>query len=185
MLQHENGKINSSPKKRFILKGKTSVFIDWANVYGWTKSRKREVDAEELFGYLETYPEIVDIRLYFGLDTHPKSEAFLKEVSQIGYMVVQKPVKYIQIVELEGQKIYRRKCDFDMEVCIDTHRAIKEGYDSFVFFTGDGDYEPLYKMLIGLQKQVIVVYTAGHLGREIWAMKKGIFKIELKNLMNT
>jgi len=55
MLQYENGKINSSPKKRFFLKGKTSVFIDWANVYGWTKSLKREVDAEELFGYLKTY----------------------------------------------------------------------------------------------------------------------------------
>lgn len=55
---------------------------------------------------------------------------------------------------------------------------------SFVFFTGDGDYEPLYKMLIGLRKQVMVIYTKGHLGREIWAIKKGLFKAQLKNLMD-
>lgn len=29
-------------KLRF--KGKAAVFIDWANVYGWTKSLKKEVD---------------------------------------------------------------------------------------------------------------------------------------------
>lgn len=97
--------------------------------------------------------------------------------------MITKPVKYILITEIEGQKIYRRKCDFDMEICIDVHQALKEKIGSFIFFTGDGDFEPLYKMLIELGKQVIVVYTTGHLGREIWNMKRGIFKVELENLM--
>lgn len=178
--------MNQKPKqyKRFLLRGRAVVFIDWANVYGWTKSLKREVDAEKLFGYLKTYSEIADIRLYFGLDTHPKSKEFLEKSRRTGYTVITKPVKNILITEIEGQKIYRRKCDFDMEVCIDAHRAIKEGYESFIFFTGDGDYEPLYKMLIGLWKQVIVVYTKGHLGREIWGINHGLFKAQLKNLMD-
>jgi len=170
--------------KRLLLKGKSVAFIDWANVYGWTKSLKREVDSAKLFQYLKTYQEIEQIRLYFGRDTHPKSEGFLEQARTIGYTVVTKPVKYILVTEIEGQKIYRRKCDFDMEACIDAHQALKDGYESFIFFTGDGDFEPLYKMLIELRKQVIVIYTAGHLGREIWDIKMGLFKAQLKNLMD-
>ena len=175
---------NSKPYKRLILKGKAVVFIDWANVHGWEKSLKREIDAGKLFDHLKNYPEITDIRLYFGEDEHPKSKEFLKKARAKGYVVTSKLVKYIPIAEIEGKKIYRRKCDFDMEVCIDVHAILAEdrGVESLVFFTGDGDYEPLYKMLIGLYKQVVVVYTKGHLGREIWAMKRGIFKVELKNL---
>lgn len=182
---HTTNTKSEKEKKRFTLKGKTVVFIDWANVYGWTKSLRHEVDAEKLFSYLKTYPEIADISFYFGRDVHPKSAEFLQKVSQIGYTVVEKLVKHIFIAEIEQQKIYRRKCDFDMEVCIDVHEALKTNVESFIFFTGDGDYEPLYKMLIGLGKQVIVIYTAGHLGREIWNIQKGLFKAQLKNLIDT
>ena len=173
---------NPKQFKRFILKGRAVVFIDWANVYGWSKSLKREIDSAKLFVYLGTYKEVADMRLYFGEDVHPKSIEFLQNAKSSGYTVIRKPVKYIPVAEIEGEKVLRRKCDFDMEVCIDVHQILKEGAESFIFFTGDGDYEPLYKMLIELQKQVVVVYTTGHLGREIWAMKRGIFKVELKNL---
>jgi uncharacterized LabA/DUF88 family protein len=169
--------------KNLSLKGKAVAFIDWANVYGWEKSLKRKIEPAKLFAYLKTYKEIADIRFYFGRDVHPKSAEFLKDAGKIGYTVISKPVKYILAAEIEEQKIYRRKCDFDMEVCIDVHRILNERVESFIFFTGDGDYEPLYKMLILLRKQVIVVYTKGHLGREIWDMKRGIFKVELKNLI--
>lgn len=170
-------------KKKLILKGKSTVYIDWANVYGWKKTLKREVNPEKLFEYFKSYKEISDVRFYFGTDNNEKSRSFLNKMNIIGYEVVTKPVKYILVTEIKDQKIYRRKCDFDMEVCIDTHRALKENFESFIFFTGDGDFEPLYKMLINLGKQVIVVYTKNHLGREIWNMKKGIFKIEFKNII--
>lgn len=80
------------------------------------------------------------------------------------------------VAEIEEQKVYRRKCDFDMEICIDVHKALRKGVNSFVFFTGDGDFEPLYKLLIKEGKQVIVIYAHGHLGREIYQMTKGIYK---------
>ena len=165
------------------LKGKAVAYIDWANVYGWRKSLKREVNPAKVFEYLKRYEQIEDIRLYFGEDTHEKSKAFLQEAGKVGYTVVSKAVKYILVGDFEGQKIYRRKCDFDMEICIDVHRALKENVESFIFFTGDGDFEPLYKLLIELEKQVIVVYSSGHLGREIWNIEKGLFKAQLKNLM--
>jgi len=169
--------------KRLTLRGKTTVYIDWANVHGWEKSLKRDVDTAKLFEYLKLYEQINDTRFYFGTDENSKSKDFLEQVKQVGYTVITKPVKYILAAQIDDRQVYRRKCDFDMEVCIDVHRALKEGFSSFVFFTGDGDYEPLYKMLIGLHKQAIVVYTKGHLGKEIWDMKKGIFKVELKNLI--
>ncbi|MBU2545005.1 NYN domain-containing protein [Patescibacteria group bacterium] len=170
-------------KKRLILKGKSAVYVDWANVYGWKKSLKGEVSPEKLFEYLKSYKEISDVRFYFGTDSNKKSKNFLEKMDNIGYKIITKPVKYIFIAEIEDRKVCRRKCDFDMEACIDVHQSLKENFNSFIFFTGDGDYAPLYKMLINLQKQVIVIYTKGHLGKEIWDMKKGIFKVELKNII--
>src|SRR3989344_3462686 len=121
--------------KKINLKGKTAVFVDWANVYGWKKSLKSEIDISILYKYLSSYKNIKEIHLYFGKDNHPKSEEFLDQAVKIGYKIVTKPVKYILVENLEKEKIYRRKCDFDMEVCIDTHKKITEGFESFIFFT--------------------------------------------------
>ncbi len=165
-----------------LLKYGTKVFVDWANVHGWAKSLKKEVDPEKLFSYFKAYTNVRDVRLYFGEDTHPKSSAFLQSVRDIGYSVESKPVKYIFVTEIEERKIYRRKCDFDMEMCIDVHRALNDGYGSFIFFTGDGDFEPLYTMLVGLRKQVIVVFAEGHLGKEIHQMERGIYKRTIHTL---
>lgn len=170
--------------KRIIVRGKAVVFIDWANVYGWEKTLKTEISPKTIFSYLSEYQEINSIRLYFGQDIHIKSGQFLEKVKEIGYEVITKPVKYILAGEVSKQKIFIRKCDFDMEVCIDVHRLLEDGFESFIFLTGDGDYAPLYQTLIGLGKQVVVIYASGHLGREIWNIKKGLFKAQLKNLVD-
>lgn len=169
-------------KKRLILKGKSVVYVDWANVYGWKKTLKREINPEKLFNYLRSYKEISDIRFYFGTDKNEKSRTFLSKMSDVGYKIITKPVKYIFVTEIEDKKIYRRKCDFDMEACIDVHQALKEDFDSFIFFTGDGDFEPLYKMLISLGKQVVVVYMYHHLGREVFELKESIYKVSIETL---
>lgn len=83
---------------------------------------------------------------------------------------------------MNGKKIYRRKCDFDMEICIDVHELLNKGFQSFIFLTGDGDFEPLYKLLIRQNKQVVVIYAHGHLGREICDMKKGLYKKAIDTL---
>lgn len=161
------------------LKGKTAVFIDWANVYGWKKSLKKEVNPRKLYKYLVFLKEVKFVSLYHGTDKNEQSRKFLDSMRTLGYKISTKPVKYIRIAEIEGKKLYRRKCDFDMEICIDVHSLLQKDYQSFIFFTGDGDFEPLYKLLIEHKKQVIVVYASGHLGREIWEMKQGIFKTEI------
>jgi len=174
--------MSKSQGKILKLREKTIVFIDWANVYNWKKSLKRKVNVKTLYKYLKNYKEIKEIRFYFGKDRHLKSKNFLKDIKKTGYKVVTKPVKYIFVAKIDKQKIYRRKCDFDMEISIDVHKFLNKGIESFIFFTGDGDFAPLYKLLASLKKQVIVVYEKGHIGREIWNIKRGLFKIQLRHL---
>lgn len=197
----------SNSELRLIFRGKTAVFIDWANVYGWTKSLKKEVDPKKLFKNLKHYPEIEEINFYSGVDKHPKSKEFLVKVKRIGFSVVSKEVKYIpvsldsshfknisyeikdslssikniktkdveKILQILSRSVLRRKCDFDMEICIDAHKAIKNNFETFLFFSGDGDFAPLYKLLISLHKQVIVIFAHGHMGKEVYQIKRGIF----------
>lgn len=197
----------SDSKFKLKFKGKAVVFIDWANVYGWKKSLRKDVDPKRLYKYLKQYPQIREINFYYGADKHPKSKEFLHIIKKVGFNVVSKDVKYIpasldsshfknlsqeiknsltsiknlkakdieKILQILNRKVLRRKCDFDMEISIDAHKAIKNGFETFLFFSGDGDFAPLYKLLINLHKQVIVIFAHGHMGKEVYKIKKGIF----------
>lgn len=80
-----------------------------------------------------------------------------------------------KILQILRRRVLRRKCDFDMEICIDVYDAIKKDFESFLFFSGDGDFAPLYKLLISQHKQVIVIFAHGHMGKEVYQIKRGIF----------
>lgn len=156
------------------LTGKTVVFIDYANVYGWKKSLKKPVDPVKLYKYLKTYPQVSSLEFYYGADTNDKSKDFLKEIKTCGYRLITKPVKYIDISSTK-KPILIRKCDFDIEICMSVYEHLEKNFQSFLFFTGDGDFEPLYQFLIKRNKQVLVIYEQGHLGKEIWKIKN-VFK---------
>ena len=84
--------------KIFELKGKTLAIIDWANVYGWSKKLKWEIKPQKFFNYLKSYPEIYDIRFYFGEELgNEKSENFQQEIKNIGYVLISKDVKWVPI----------------------------------------------------------------------------------------
>lgn len=165
------------------LRGRTAVFVDWANVYRWKDKLKKAMDAEKLYKYLKSYDQVGEVRFYFGEDdVHPKSREFLETVRKMGYFLATKKVKYLKIYDdTGGNFIWKRKCDFDLEIGLDAIELMKD-YDSFVFFSGDGDYATLYERLIRKGKQVVVVYMYGCLGREIWEMKRGIFKASVVKL---
>ena len=69
-----------------------------------------------------------------------------------------------------------------MEIGIKTHELLNKDIQGFIFFSGDGDFEPLYQLLIKLKKQVIVIYAHGHLGKEVWQLKRGVFKKAIHKL---
>ena len=171
-------------KQVLELKGKTAVFIDWANVYHWEKSLKKAVSPKKLFKYLKKYKSIEQINFYYGRDKHLKSKIFLEEIKKIGYCLTTKPVKYITAGKVGETVIRIRKCDFDIEICMAVYECLEKDYRSFVFFSGDGDFAPIYRYLIGHKKQVIVIYEKGFVGREIWEIKKGLFKTRLPYLGN-
>lgn len=171
--------LNNSQKLK--LTGKTAVFIDYANVYGWKKSLKKPVNPVKLYKYLKTYPQISSLEFYYGSDTNKQSKNFLKEIKTCGYQLVTKAVKYINISDPKEKPILIRKCDFDIEMCMSVYKHLERKINGFIFFSGDGDLAPLYHFLIEHHKQVIVIYQSGHLGKEIWETKKGVFKTEITN----
>ena len=128
----------------FSLKGKTAVFIDWANVYGWSKSLKQPVNPKKLFRYLKTYSKIQSINFYYGKDNHKKSRKFLQNIKKTDYKLTTKPVKYIIVGKVADTIIRKRKCDFDIEICMAVFSHLERKFESFIFFTGDGDF-PLYR----------------------------------------
>lgn len=158
------------PTKILKLKGKTAVFVDWANTYNWKDSLKWEIDLGKLFNCLKEYKKIREISFYFGTDEHPASKQQIQEARKIGYRVITKPVKYLPVRD-KGIVVWKRKCDFDLEIGLDCFERLDE-FDSFIFFSGDGDFATLYQRLVRRKKQVIVTYVRGRLGREIWAFKK-------------
>ena len=142
----------------------------------------QQIPYKKLYKYFGKYKQVDFRGFYFGADKHPKSKKFIKQMRQVGYKVKTKPVKYIKIGRVGDNIIRKRKCDFDIEICMDVYKGLEKGYEGFVFLTGDGDFVPLYKYLIKKKKQVIVVYARKHVGREVWQVKEGLFKVQLDHL---
>lgn len=167
---------------RFKLKGNTLVCIDWANVYGWQKKLGWRINIFKLTEYLKSYSEIKQIKFYFGTDITKESKQFIESVKKLEdkiFQVVTKDVKYVPIGDDNKNK--RRKCDFDIEIALDTFLNV-ESIRSFILFSGDGDYEPLMQFCIEKQKQIIIVANPGSLGKEYQAISKGLFVCNIKNI---
>lgn len=170
----------SKNKKLLKLKGKTAVFIDWANVHGWEEKLRWEIDLHKLHQYLQLYKQVKDTRFYFGTDTHPASKEQIKQARKVGFKIITKPVKYLPVKDRDIT-LWRRKCDFDLEIGLDCFERLDE-FDSFIFFSGDGDFATLYKRLIKRRKQVIVIFGKGTLGKEVAKIKQGIFLCNVNNI---
>jgi uncharacterized LabA/DUF88 family protein len=203
-------------EKIFKLRGKTLSIVDWANVYGWFEKLKWEIDPKKLYDYLKSYPQIFDIRLYFGIDKeNPKSIELHHLFKNIGYNLQWKEVKWVPIdlklvhykdedgkirkffETAEGKRvyeklnkikeiiqnlqIYRRKCDFDVEIALDVLTNMDK-VDGVILFSGDGDYAALMREVIKRGKQAIVVALKGAMGKEYTIIPKGLFICNIKKL---
>lgn len=162
--------------QKLLIKNPAVVYIDYGNVYGWNKGLSQPVNPKKLFKYLKTYSQISSINFYYGTDNNQKSIEFIEDIKKIGYQITTKPVKHITIAKIQGKSVEIRKCDFDIEICMDVLDNLKKNVNTFIFFSGDGDFAPLYHYLISLKKQVIVIYEQGHLGKEIWEIQTQLFK---------
>ncbi len=176
----------------FHLRGKTLVLVDWANVYGWSKKMKWEIDPQKLFHFFERMEEVDRSVFFFGRDKHEKSVDFLKEIQKTGFKVVSKPVKKIPIfiddshfwkklskaikdpnilAVLKKEPVLRRKCDFDTEITKEILINL-ENYDTFILFSGDGDFACVIAEILKAKKRIFVVSEFGSLGKEIQQLGK-------------
>ncbi len=173
----------------FHLKGRTLVLVDWANVLHSQHKNGWIVDTRKLFLFFKQHAEIHDIVLFYGKDTNVKSQNFLDIQQMIGYRIVTKPVKKVVInSDHEGhpleKPVMRRKCDFDVEIAKEILLNLDK-YRSFIIVSGDGDYAPIIDTLQEKQKQIILLFPQGSLGREYIEDKKrknAIFLCSLERL---
>ncbi len=173
------------------LKGDALVCIDWANVYGWQKKLKWKIDAHKLIEYFKIYSEAKKIQFYFGTDVTQESKDFISSIKELEdniFRVVTKDVKYVPVEFVDINKVnnkrnkkLRRKCDFDIEVALDTFLNI-HNISSFILVSGDGDYEPLIKFCISERKQTIIVANPGNLGKEYKNIPNGLFVCNIKKI---
>jgi len=86
-----------------------------------------------------------------------------------------------ELENLLSQPLRRRKCDFDIEIALDVFRNL-ENFDSFVLFSGDGDYKPLVQYCIENKKQAIIVAQPGSLGKEYRIIPIGLYICNVRKL---
>ena len=86
-----------------------------------------------------------------------------------------------ELENLLSQPLRRRKCDFDIEIALDVFRNL-ENFDSFVLFSGDGDYKPLVQYCIENKKQAIIVAQPGSLGKEYRIIPLGLYICNVRKL---
>lgn len=90
----------------------------------------------------------------------------------------------IDISELQEQlkdPVWRRKCDFDVEISRDVYNNLKN-FETLIIFSGDGDYAALVEDLILKGKKIIVVFAPGHKGKEYGDFRAGLFLCSVKKL---
>ncbi|MFH1643010.1 MAG: NYN domain-containing protein [Nanoarchaeota archaeon] len=81
------------------------------------------------------------------------------------------------------QPLARRKCDFDVEIALDVLDNLDK-FNTFILFSGDGDYAPLVEYCLKKQKQAVVVALPGSLGKEYLIISKKMYICNVKKLRN-
>ncbi len=93
---------NKSSQVKFLdkklFKGKTNVYIDWANVFHWQKKLNWHIEVKRLKQFLYSFDQINSVKIYQGYFEGDKTgEQELKDWESWGLEVRTKPVKEINI----------------------------------------------------------------------------------------
>ncbi len=165
--------------------GRVFSFIDFSNVNKWFENdnqdwnnkliasgQKIAIDLQALKLFVNIFSE--KSRIYYGED--PKNSQSLnftyvtrkifgkrnvvtKDLQKIKHYIKldeTRPSEYV-IVDEEGRNyIEIRKCNFDVEISVDSLKMI-DHYDTFCIFSGDADFVYLNNFLQKKGKKVIIV----------------------------
>ena len=169
-------------------------FIDFANVDKWferdrqnpdrktlAENQKLAINIEKLKDFASIFSN--DIRFYYGhYINDPKSLSFIKAARHIfnRNKILTKPVQkikhYLSKEELdlntrnvynvkEGKFIYIPKCNFDVEISVDSMRLM-DNYKTLCLFSGDADFVYLTQFLKNKGKKIILI-KGGHIVHQL------------------
>lgn len=173
----------SVSKLKSIIKGKTVVFIDAANLeksvqdmfvrpddisdtlkHNSAKDLCWSVDYKKLSEFFKTIGNSRGIRFYtaeFVSESHQKFRYFLKK--GLGFKLSTKPLKEYKDHTIEEP---HRKANFDVEIAVDATFSMDD-FDTLILFSGDCDFEYLIKFLRGNGKVVVGFSRSGHVAKEL------------------
>ncbi len=151
---------------------KSLILIDDSNLYYGFKRQRWEMDYEKFFNWLHENFNPVSVFFFGGIisnktffDRHPthtltgfieykeRREAFFKLLKKIGFVV---KTKAVASVYDSTAGVYKRKCNFDVEITIIALDKLNE-YQELVLCSGDGDFVKLLKYAKGKFKKATVI----------------------------
>jgi len=145
------------------IKGKTSVFIDAANIFYSQRTLGWRISYTRLKSYFEKECELTDVFIYTANDSNrPNQEKFLNMLRRGGFIIRTKPVKQIRI----APGVYEWKGNFDVELTMDMLDNL-DRYNTAVLLSGDSDFAPVLDRIKSKGKRVIVVSVKGHVSKEL------------------
>lgn len=170
-------------KLRGVVKGKTIVYIDVANLEQSIKDMfvrpddvpdnlkhlssntlRWSVDYKKLNNFFKTIGDFQGVRFYtaeFDGEGHHKFRYFLDK--NLKFKLVTKPLKEYKDHTSDAP---HRKANFDVEIAVDSIFGMND-FDTFILFSGDCDFEYLVKFLRGNGKVAIGFSRSGHIAKEL------------------
>lgn len=170
-------------KLRGVVKGKTVIYIDVANLEQSIKGMfvrpddvpdnlkhlpsgalRWSVDYKKLNDFFKTIGDFQGVRFYtaeFDGEGHHNFRYFLDK--NLKFKLITKPLKEYQDHTIEAP---HRKANFDVEIAVDSVFGM-DGFDTLILFSGDCDFEYLVKFLRGNGKVAIGFSRSGHIAKEL------------------
>ena len=155
-----------------ILTGRIYIFIDASNVFFIKKRLRVEIDYAKVLQFFRSFDK--EAKFYFFSafqEDYQKQIDYLNELSQLGFIVRKKPLKFISTPKTRTKTQKPEEAGFykgnmDVELAIDAIRMMSQ-YDTFVLFSGDSDFFTLLKYLQEHDKKVVVLSTRGFVAEEL------------------
>jgi uncharacterized LabA/DUF88 family protein len=81
-----------------MLSGKTTMYIDYANIRPWSNKLRFHIDIKRLKQFLDSFSQIQNVHFYQGtLVGDDQSESDIKDIEDRGYKLHTKPVKIMDL----------------------------------------------------------------------------------------
>lgn len=138
--------------------GSIGLFIDNANWFYPQQELGWRISFSKLKECLEGYYNLKVLKIYAGtpLDTKDKKafDRFRRAVEKVGFALVTKPLKKIWLDKARTKFEY--KCNFDVEIALDTARHIDE-VDLVMIGSGDSDFLEIKNFAFQQEKAFIAL----------------------------